>query len=99
MPVFLVGFFTALVDFLVKLFGKKGAKLAFFTIYTTLLVTVMNGVSDFALNYINISSFMTPTICWFFNELRVFDLLATFFSFLSANWLKTKMVQFWTYGN
>lgn len=99
MPMFLTGFFTALVDFLMKLFGKKGAKLAFFTIYTTLLITVMGGVSDFAMAHIDMSSFMTPTICWFFTQLHVFDLLATYFAFMSANWLKMKMVQFWTYGN
>ena len=99
MPMFLKGFFTALVDFLMKLFGKKGAKLAFFTIYTTLLITVMGGVSDFAMAHIDMSSFMTPTICWFFAQLHAFDLLATYFAFMSANWLKMKMVQFWTYGN
>lgn len=99
MPVFLIGFFTALTDFLVKLLGKKGAKLAFFTIYTTLLITVMTGVSNFAMSHIDMSSFMTPTICWFLTQLKAFDLLATYFSFMSANWLKMKMVQFWTYGN
>lgn len=99
MPMFLTGFFTALVDFLMKLFGKKGAKLAFFTIYTTLLITVMKGVSDIAMAHMDMSSFMTPTICWFLSQLHALELLSTYFAFASANWLKMKMVQFWTYGN
>ncbi len=99
MPMFLTGFFTALTDFLIKLFGKKGAKLAFFTLYTTLLVTVMSGVKDFAMAHVDMGSFMTPTICWFLTQLNAFELLSTYFAFASANWLKMKMVQFWTYGN
>jgi hypothetical protein len=99
MPLFLAGFFTAITDFLIKLLGKKGAKLAFFTVYTTLLITVMNGVADFALNHFDTSSFMTPTICWFLTQLGAFDILGAYFSFMSANWLKSKMVKFWTNGD
>ncbi|WP_263833718.1 hypothetical protein [Sulfurospirillum oryzae] len=99
MPIFLMGFFTALTDFLLKLLGKKGVKLAFFTVYTALLIAVMNGVANFALNHVDVSSFMTPTICWFLMKLKAFSLLSTYFAFMSANWLKRKMVQFWTYGN
>lgn len=99
MPIFLTGFFTALAEFLVKLFGKKGAKIAFFTVYTTLLVTVLVGVKDFVISNVDTSSFMTPTICFFLNQLNAFGLLSTYFAFISANWLKSKMVQFWTNGN
>jgi len=99
MPIFLAGFFTALAEFLIKLFGKNGAKLAFFTVYTALLVTVMNSVFNFAMNHVDVASFMTPTICWFLTKLKAFDLLSVYFSFMTANWLKRKMVQFWTYGN
>lgn len=99
MPVFLIGFFTALTDFLVKLLGKKGAKLVFFTAYTALLIEVLTGVANFAMSHINMSSFMTPTICWFLTQLNAFELLSTYFAFASANWLKMKIVQFWTYGN
>lgn len=99
MPMFLAGFFTSLTEFLVKLFGKKGAKIAFFTVYTTLLITVMNGVASFAMQHIDMSSFMTPTICYFLRKFQAFDLLGTYFSFMSANWLKTKMIDFWTSGN
>ncbi len=99
MPLFLTGFFTSITDFMLKLFGKKGAKLAFFTVYTTLLITVLNGVSDFVLSNVNTSAFMTPTICFFLSQLNAFDLLGAYFAFISANWLKSKMVQFWTYGN
>ncbi len=99
MPVFLIGFFTAITDFMLKLFGKKGAKLAFFAVYTTLLITVLNGVADFVLTNVNTSAFMTPTICFFLNQLDAFGLLGAYFAFMSANWLKAKMVQFWTSGN
>lgn len=99
MPLFLTGFFTAMTDFLLKLFGKKGAKIAFFTVYTALLITILHGVSDFALNNIDVSSFITPSMCWLLNELNAFGLLATYFSFLSVNWLKSKTVHFWTSGN
>jgi len=99
MPSFLVGFFTAITDFLLKLFGKKGAKLAFFTVYCTLLITVLSGIKDFVLANVNMSSFMTPTMCYFLTQLNAFGLLSAYFAFISANWLKSKMVQFWTYGN
>ncbi|AFL68273.1 hypothetical protein [Sulfurospirillum barnesii] len=99
MPVFLTGFFIAITEFLLKLFGKNGAKIAFFTVYTTLLVTVMNGVSQFAFNHFDTNDFMTPTICWFFTQLGAFNILGAYISFISANWLKRKMVHFWTYGN
>lgn len=99
MPIFLTGFFTILADFLIKLFGKTGAKLAFFTVYTALLVAVLRGVENFAMSHIDMSSFMTPTICFFLTKFGAFDALGAFFAFLSANWLKSKMVQFWTYGN
>ena len=49
--------------------------------------------------FIDMGSFMTPTICWFLTQLNAFELLSTYFAFASANWLKMKMVQFWTYGN
>lgn len=99
MPVFLVGFFTAITEFLLKLFGKKGAKLAFFTVYTALLIAVLTGVKDIVLSNVDTSAFMTPTICWFLNSLNAFGLLSAYFAFISANWLKSKMVQFWTYNN
>ena len=99
MPIFLTGFFTAITDFLLKLFGKTGAKMAFFTVYCALLVAVLRGVENFALQYIDMSSFMTPTICFFLTKFGAFDALGAFFAFMSANWLKAKMVQFWTYGN
>lgn len=99
MPIFLVGFFTALGEFLVKLFGKKGAKLAFFTVYCTLLITVLVGIKEFVLSHVDTSAFMTPTICWFLNEVNAFGLLSAYFAFISANWLKAKVVQFWTSGN
>jgi len=72
------------------------AKLAVFSIYTAMLIFFLNGVSDFAMSHISSSSFMTPTICWFFTKLKAFDLLATYFSFMSANWLKSKIIQYWT---
>lgn len=99
MPVFLVGFFTAITEFLLKLFGKKGAKLAFFTVYTALLIAVLTGVKDIVLSNVDTSAFMTPTICWFLTQLNAFGLLSAYFAFISANWLKSKMVQFWTYNN
>ena len=90
---------SGLTDLLMKFFGKQGAKIAFFAVYTVLLVTVLNGVKDVVLNNFDTSSFMTPTICYFLNRLNAFGLLSTYIAFISANWLKKKTVQFWTSGN
>lgn len=73
-------------------------KLAVFSAYTALLVLFLNGISNFVMSYANMNSFMTPTICWFFTQFKVPSLLATFFSFMSANWLKAKVIQYWA-GN
>lgn len=72
------------------------AKLAVFSIYTAMLIAFLHGVSNFAMEHMNFSSFMTPTICWFLSQLKALDLLATYFSFMSANWLKAKIIQYWT---
>ena len=97
MGYFLIG--SAVIDFLIKLLGKKVTKAVFFTAYLLILVTVLNGVKNFAMSYINTSSFITPTICYFYTNLHAFSLLSSYFAFASANWLKAKTVQFWTSGN
>ena len=95
MPLFLVG----LVEAIFRFFGDKAKKIAFFSVYCGLLLAVMTGVKDFAMNHTNFSSFMTPTICFFFTKLKAFEILSTYFAFISANWIKTKVVNFWTYGS
>jgi len=72
------------------------AKMAVFTLYTGMLLFFLNGVANFAMAHMDFSSFMTPTICWFFTQLNAGNLLATYFSFLSVNWLKAKIIQYWT---
>ena len=99
MPFFVGSLLSGLADLLLKFFGKKGAKMAFFAVYTALLIAVLNGVKDVVVNNFDISSFMTPTICYFLNRLNAFGLLSTYIAFISANWLKSKTVQFWTSGN
>ncbi len=99
MGYFLTGFFTAITNFLLKLFGKKATKAVFFTAYLALLIAVLSGVKDFVIANVDTSSFMTPTICFFLTKLHAFALLSSYFAFASANWLKAKTVQFWTSGN
>ena len=93
------GLAQGVIDSLLKVFGKKVTKLAFFSIYLLVLVGVLNGVKNFAMSYIDTSAFITPTICYFYTNLHAFSLLATYFAFASANWLKAKTVKFWTSGN
>lgn len=71
-------------------------KIAIFTVYLVVIVAVVTGVKDFVLANVDTSSFMTPTICWFFNELNVFGLLSAYFGFMSVNWLKSKVIQYWS---
>ena len=87
------------LGYIFDFFGSKAKQLAIFTAYTALLIEVLNAVKDFAMAHIDMSSFMTPTICYFFTQFKVPTLLATYFSLMSANWLKAKVVQFWTYNN
>lgn len=72
------------------------AKLAVFTLYTGMLLFFLNGVANFAMSHIDMSSFMTPTICFFLTQFGAPNLLSTFFAFMSANWLKAKIIQYWT---
>lgn len=95
LPAMIAGAVTAIIDFL-----KDSAKKAvIFTAYTALLIEVLNGVKDYAMAHSDFSSFMTPTICYFFTQLDVANLLSTFFAVVSANWLKAKIVQFWTFNS
>ena len=86
------------LGYIFDFFKDSAKKAAIYTAYTALLIEILNGVRDFALDHIDFSSFMTPTICYFFTQLNVFGLLTTYFSVISANWLKSKIVQFWTYN-
>lgn len=72
------------------------AKLAVFSLYTGMLIVFLTGVFNFAMSHINMSSFMTPTICWFLTQFRFSEILGAYFSFMSANWLKSKIIQYWT---
>ncbi|ASC94217.1 hypothetical protein [Sulfurospirillum diekertiae] len=79
-----------------KISAKKAA---IYTAYTALLVEILNSVKDYAMAHSDFSSFMTPTICYFFTQLNVSGLLTTYFAVVSANWLKAKVVQFWTFNS
>lgn len=71
-------------------------KIGVFAVYLILLTTVLNGIKDFVLAHTNISSFMTPTMCFFLNQLNAFGLLGAYFAFKSSNWLKSMIVKYWT---
>lgn len=92
------GWVAGALGYVFDFFSESAKKIAIFTAYCALLVEFLNGVSDFAMAHFDMSSFMTPTICWFFTQFHVDSLLATYFSLISANWLKSKVVQFWTYN-
>jgi hypothetical protein len=71
-------------------------KIAIFTIYLVVIVSVVDGVKDYVLSNFDTSSFMTPTICYFLNELNAFSLISAYFGFMSINWLKSKVIQYWS---
>ncbi len=99
MPSLIGSLLGGLADLLMRFFGKKVSKVAFFAVYTALLVAVLQGLKDVVINNFDVSGFMTPTICYFLTRFDAFGLLSTYISFISANWLKSKTVQFWTSGS
>ena len=70
------------------------AKIALFGAYVIFLVALMDWLKDFLINYIDMS-FMTPSMCWFFTKLKLFELLSTFISVMSAVFLKKSLFNYW----
>lgn len=71
-------------------------KVLAFTAYMAMLVTFLVSLKAIVIQYTDFNSWMTPTICYFLTRLKVDILLSSFIAFASANWLKSKVVDYWT---
>lgn len=75
---------------------KFVAKGLAFTAYMAFLVGILLSLKELVINYTDFSSWITPTICYFLTRLKVDLLLSSYIAFASANWLKSKVVNYWT---
>ena len=75
---------------------KIVAKILGFTIYLAFLVAILVGLKEILITYTDFSSWMKPTVCYFLNRLQADILIASSIAFASSNWLKARVVAYWT---
>ena len=76
--------------------AKMVGKFLGFVAYMALLAGLILALKELLVQYTDFSSWITPTICYFFTRLQVDFLLSSFIAFASANWLKAKIANYWT---
>ena len=71
-------------------------KALLFAGYMAFLVVILASLKTIVMSYTNFSSWITPTICYFLNRLEADTLIGSSIAFSSANWLKSKVTNYWT---
>jgi hypothetical protein len=67
-----------------------------FAFYIAGLALVLSGLKEILVAYTDFTAWITPTICYFFTRLQVDLLISSSIALASANWLKSKITNYWT---
>jgi len=67
-----------------------------FGLYMAFLVAILVSLKELVVSYTDFTSWITPTICYFLTRLKADILISSAIAFASANWLKSKVSNYWT---